>query len=54
MRARLREIIRQTCEELGVTIIKGVLSTTSGDAFLGLGHAFHEIMRTCLVHGTGR
>jgi len=27
MRERLREIIRQTCAEMGVQIIKGVLST---------------------------
>ncbi len=27
LRLRLREIIRQACAELGVTIVKGVLST---------------------------
>ena len=27
MRERLRDIIRQSCEEMGVSIVKGVLST---------------------------
>ena len=36
MRVRLREIIRQTCEELGVTIVKGVLSTDHVHMFVSI------------------
>ena len=31
LRLRVREIIRQVCAELGVTIVKGVLSRDSGN-----------------------
>jgi len=36
MRVRLREIIRQTCAELGVQIVKGVLSTNHVHMFLSI------------------
>jgi len=36
MRERLREIIRQTCAELGVQIVKGVLSTNHVHMFLSI------------------
>ena len=36
LRERLREIIRQTCAELGVQIIKGVLSTNHVHMFLSI------------------
>ena len=36
MRVRLREIIRQTCEELGMTIVKGVLLTDHVHMFLSI------------------
>jgi REP-associated tyrosine transposase len=36
MRERLREIIRQTCAEMGVQIIKGVLSTDHVHMFLSV------------------
>ena len=36
MRIRLREIIRQTCEELGVQIVKGVLSTDHVHMFVSI------------------
>jgi len=36
MRERLREIIRQTCAELGVQIVKGVLSTKHMHMFLSI------------------
>jgi len=35
-RVRLREIIRQTCEELGVQIVKGVLSTDHVHMFVSI------------------
>ena len=34
MRERLRDIIRQSCEEMGVSIVKGVLSTDHLHMFL--------------------
>ena len=36
LRGELREIIRQTCAELGVQIIKGVLSTNHVHMFLSI------------------
>ena len=36
MRERLRDIIRQTCAEMGVQIIKGVLSTDHVHMFLSI------------------
>ena len=36
MRERLREIIRQTCAEMGVQIIKGVLSTDHVHMFISI------------------
>ena len=36
MRERLREIIRQTCAELDVQIVKGVLSTNHVHMFLSI------------------
>ena len=36
MRERLREIIRQTCAEMGVQIIKGVLSTDHVHMFVSI------------------
>ena len=36
MRVRIREIIRQTCNELGVQIVKGVLSSDHVHMFLSI------------------
>ncbi len=36
MRERLRDIIRQSCEEMGVCIVKGVLSTDHVHMFLSI------------------
>ncbi len=36
MREPLREIIRQTCAEMGVQIVKGVLSTNHAHMFLSI------------------
>lgn len=36
MRERLRDIIRQSCEEMGVSIVKGVLSTDHVHMFLSI------------------
>ncbi|TCS59035.1 putative transposase [Primorskyibacter sedentarius] len=36
MRERLREIIRQTCEELGVHIVRGVLARDHVHMFLSI------------------
>lgn len=36
MRARIREIIRQTCEEMGVHIVRGVLARDHVHIFLSI------------------
>ncbi len=47
MRERVREILRQTCEELGVSIISGVLSTDHVHMFVSIPpkHAVSDVMR---------
>ena len=47
MRDRVREIIRQVCEEMGVTIINGVLSTDHVHMFVSIPphHAVSNVMR---------
>ncbi len=47
IRERVREIIRQVCEEMGVTIINGVLSTDHVHMFVSLPphHAVSNVMR---------
>ncbi len=47
LRERLREIIRQTCDEMGITIIKGVLSTDHIHMFVSIPPhiAVSEVMR---------
>ena len=47
VRDRVREIIRQVCEELGVTIVKGVLSTDHVHMFVSIPphHAVSNVMR---------
>ena len=47
IRERVREIIRQVCEELGVTIINGVLSTDHVHMFVSTPphHAVSNVMR---------
>jgi putative transposase len=47
IRDRVREIIRQVCEEMGVTIINGVLSTDHVHMFVSIPphHAVSNVMR---------
>ncbi len=47
IRERVREIIRQVCEEMGVTIINGVLSTDHVHMFVSIPphHAVSNVMR---------
>ena len=47
LRLRVREIIRQTCAELGIEIIKGVLSKDHVHMFLAIPpkHSVSEVMR---------
>ncbi|MCP4409903.1 MAG: IS200/IS605 family transposase, partial [Gammaproteobacteria bacterium] len=47
IRDRVREIIRQVCEELGVTIVKGVLSTDHVHMFVSIPphHSVSNVMR---------
>lgn len=47
LRLRIREIIRQTCTELGVEIIKGVLSRDHVQMFISVPpqHALSDVMR---------
>ena len=47
LRRRVREIVRQACAELGVEIIKGVLSTDHVHMFIAVPpqHAISDVMR---------
>jgi len=47
IRERIREIIRQVCEEMGVTIINGVLSSDHVHMFVSIPphHAVSNVMR---------
>ena len=47
VRERVREILRQVCEELGVSIISGVLSTDHVHMFVSIPpkHAVSDVMR---------
>ncbi|MCF6195581.1 MAG: IS200/IS605 family transposase [Emcibacter sp.] len=47
IRERIREIIRQVCDELGVTIINGVLSSDHVHMFVSIPphHAVSNVMR---------
>ena len=47
MQHRVREIIRQTCSELGIEIIKGVLSKDHVHMFISVPpqHALSDVMR---------
>ena len=47
LRRRVREIIRQTCSELGIEIIKGVLSKDHVHMFISVPpqHALSDVMR---------
>ncbi|MEZ5825955.1 MAG: IS200/IS605 family transposase [Geminicoccaceae bacterium] len=47
LRLRIRDIIRQTCEELGIEIIKGVLSRDHVHMFLAIPpqHSVSDVMR---------
>ena len=47
MRERVREIARQVCEEIGVTIIKGVLSADHVHMFVSIQHhrSVSDVMR---------
>lgn len=47
LKLRIREIIRQTCTELGVEIIDGVLSTDHVHMFIAVPpqHALSDVMR---------
>ena len=47
IRLRAREIIRQTCDELGATIVKGVLAQDHVHLFLSVPpkHAISDVMR---------
>ena len=47
IRERMRAIIRQVCAELGVTIVKGVLSTDHGHLFVTVPpqHAISAVVR---------
>ena len=51
MRVRLREIIRQTCEELGVQIVKGVLSTDHVHMFVSIPPNFGAFDRDAADQG---
>ena len=47
LRLRVREIIRQTCNELGIEIIKGVLSKDHVHMFIAVPpqHSISDVMR---------
>jgi putative transposase len=47
IRERARKIIRQSCDELGVTIVKGVLARDHVHMFLSVPpkHAISDVMR---------